>query len=56
MDFANEQREHRVTEKVGLLKGAETSGYSDKAILAGEICKTYMKVDGSKKKRSFKLN
>ena len=29
MDFVNEQR---VTEKVGLLKGAETSGYSDKAI------------------------
>ena len=32
MDFTSEQREQRVTEKVGLLKGAETSGYSDKAI------------------------
>jgi len=29
MDFASEQR---VTEKVGLLKGADTSGYSDKDI------------------------
>ncbi len=32
MDFASEQREQRVTEKVGLLKGADTSGYSDKVI------------------------
>ena len=52
MDFASEQR---VTEKVGLLKGADTSEYSDKEIPSwGNLQELYESI-WVKEKTKFQL-